>query len=53
MANLVRDVKILQESRAAAFETLERDVALTREENKMLRAELVRAHGGAALISVG
>jgi ATP-dependent DNA helicase RecG len=53
MANLVRDVKILQEARAAAFETVERDAALTREENKMLRAELVRAHGGAALISVG
>ncbi len=53
MANLVRDVKILQESREAAFEVLEKDPDLTAIENRPLRDELVRAHGPASLASVG
>ena len=53
MANLVRDVKVLQEARAAAFETLERDQELENGEHRSLREELVRSHGSTALISVG
>ncbi len=53
MANLVRDVKILQESREAAFEVLARDPALSKIENQLLREELVRSHGATALASVG
>ena len=53
MANLVRDVKILQEARDAAFEVLEKDPELDRGEHSNLRAELVRSHGSTALASVG
>lgn len=53
MANLVRDVKILQEARTAAFEVFERDRQLDRSENEVLRNELLRAHGATALASVG
>ena len=53
MANLVRDVKILQEARAAAFDVLETDPSLTRPENKNLRDELLKTHGATALASVG
>lgn len=53
MANLVRDVKILQEARAAAFEVLQRDSALLKDEHRWLREELLRAHGATALASVG
>jgi ATP-dependent DNA helicase RecG len=53
MANLVRDVKILQEARTAAFEALEKDPNLEKVENQSLRHELVRAHGPGSLASVG
>jgi ATP-dependent DNA helicase RecG len=53
MANLVRDVKILQDSRAAAFEVLERDSQLNLPEHQALRHELLRTHGNTALASVG
>ena len=53
MANLVRDVKVLQAAREAAFEVFSRDAELARPENSDLRAELVRAHGATALASVG
>lgn len=53
MANLVRDVKILQEARSAAFEVFERDAPLTKSENESLRHELLRSHGATALASVG
>lgn len=53
MANLVRDVKILQEAREAAFEVFARDAELTKSEHKVLRAELLRTHGATALASVG
>jgi ATP-dependent DNA helicase RecG len=53
MANLVRDVKVLQEARSAAFEALEKDPNLDRPENGSLRNELIRSHGKTALASVG
>ena len=53
MANLVRDMRILQEARDAAFETLNQDTELKRPEHQELRTELVRTHGTAALISAG
>ena len=53
MANLVRDVKILQEARTAAFSVLEKDPNLAKSENAPLRQELVRAHGPASMASVG
>lgn len=53
MANIVRDVAILQEARAAAFEVFERDAQLERKENEALRNELVRTRGATALASVG
>jgi ATP-dependent DNA helicase RecG len=53
LANLVRDVKILQESRQAAFEVLERDPDLASKENRWLRHELLKTHGATALASVG
>ena len=53
MANLVRDVKILQDSRAAAFEIVDKDPDLNDPEHESLRNELLRAHGATALVSVG
>lgn len=53
MANLVRDVKILQEARAAAFEALEKDPQLLKSEHRTLRDELLKTHGSTALASVG
>lgn len=53
MANLVRDVLILQDAREAAFEALERDPRLERSEHAWLRAELLKTHGPTALASVG
>jgi ATP-dependent DNA helicase RecG len=53
MANLVRDVKILQEARTAAFAVLEKDPELSSIENQSLRQELVRSHGPTSLASVG
>jgi ATP-dependent DNA helicase RecG len=53
MANLVRDQKLLQEARDAAFAVFERDPDLGESDHQTLRDELVRAHGAAALASVG
>lgn len=53
MANLVRDLQILQEARAAAFETLEKDPDLRKPEHLNLRAELLKKHGPTALATVG
>lgn len=53
MANLVRDMQLLQEARAAAFETLEKDPDLRLPEHQYLRAELLKKHGPTALASVG
>jgi ATP-dependent DNA helicase RecG len=53
LANLVRDVAILQQARAAAFEILKKDPQLIHPENCHLREELVRQHGPTALASVG
>lgn len=53
MANLVRDVRLLQSARTAAFEVFEVDPQLRSVENQILRTELLRAHGPTALASVG
>ena len=53
MANLVRDLQILQEARAAAFETLEKDPDLRSADHANLRAELLKKHGPTALATVG
>lgn len=53
MANLVRDVQILQQAREMAFEIMRRDPQLTDPRNTTLKAELTRAHGKTALASVG
>lgn len=52
MANLVRDLAILQEARAAAFEVLKKDPTLKLAENQALREELTRTHGPAALAGI-
>ena len=52
MANLVRDFKILEEARNAAFEILKKDPQLKDKMNQSLREELLRAHGPAALASI-
>lgn len=52
MANLVRDVAVLQEAREAAFEVLRRDPQLSKNENFKLKEELLRAHGPMALAGI-
>lgn len=52
MANLVRDMQILQEAREAAFEVLRKDPRLAYQENKLLREELLKEHGPAALAGI-
>jgi len=52
MANLVRDMAILQEAREAAFEVLRKDSQLKFAENQSLREELTRSHGPAALAGI-
>ncbi|MEK2645840.1 ATP-dependent DNA helicase RecG [Bdellovibrio sp. BCCA] len=52
MANLVRDMQILQNAREAAFEVLKKDPKLSYQENSELRAELLREHGPAALAGI-
>lgn len=53
MANLVRDLQILQEARAAAFETLAKDPDLRSPDHLQLRKELLKKHGPTALATVG
>ncbi len=52
MANLVRDILILQDARKAAFDILTDDPELKQVENKRLREELLRAHGPTALADI-
>jgi len=53
LANIVRDVRILQESRDAAFKIFQRDPKLSSIEHRPLRDELLRAHGLTSLASIG
>jgi ATP-dependent DNA helicase RecG len=52
MANLVRDVQLLQEARDAAFELLSGDKNLKKPENVLIREELLRAYGPSSLASI-
>jgi ATP-dependent DNA helicase RecG len=52
LANLVRDLAILQQAREAAFEVLRKDPKLSLQDNKNLREELLREHGPAALAGI-
>lgn len=52
MANLVRDMTILQEAREAAFDILKRDPQLRFPDHQALREELLREHGPAALAGI-
>ena len=52
MANLVKDVQILQQAREAAFDLLKSDPLLQKSENKELRNELLRTHGPTALAGI-
>jgi len=52
MANLVRDMAILQEAREAAFEVLRKDAQLKLPDHQSLREELTRTHGPAALAGI-
>jgi ATP-dependent DNA helicase RecG len=53
LANLVRDVLILQDARDAAFRALEGDPLLQRPEHAWLRFELLQTRGPTALASIG
>lgn len=52
LANLVRDLALLQNARSAAFEILQEDPTLSRTENQQLKNELLRAHGPTALAGI-
>lgn len=52
MANLVRDIQILQDARQAAFDILAQDPDLKKPENNLLKQELLRAHGPTALADI-
>jgi ATP-dependent DNA helicase RecG len=52
MANLVRDIQLLQNAREAAFEVLRKDRQLSFQDHKLLREELLREHGPAALAGI-
>ncbi len=53
LANIVRDARILQESRDSAFEIFRRDPKLASLDHKSLRDELLRAHGLTSLAGIG
>lgn len=53
LANLVRDMAVLHEARAAAFELLKKDPQLKKPENAGVREELLRSHGPGALAAIG
>ena len=53
LANIVRDSRILQEAREAAFEIFRRDSNLAAVEHRPLREELKRAHGITSLAAIG
>ncbi|MBV2168012.1 MAG: ATP-dependent DNA helicase RecG [Bdellovibrio sp.] len=52
LANLVRDMQVLQQAREAAFEVLRKDPKLAFADHKGLREELLREHGPAALAGI-
>lgn len=52
MAHLVRDMELLQEARQSAFEILQKDPQLTWKDHQLLKEELLRAHGPAALAGI-
>lgn len=52
MANLVRDVMILQDAREAAFEVLRKDPRLSFKDHEKLKEELLRTHGPTALAGI-
>lgn len=52
LANLVRDLPVLQQAREAAFEVLRKDPKLGFLDHKGLRDELLREHGPAALAAI-
>ncbi len=52
MANLIRDVAILQKARAAAFEILQKDPQLKHGDHKRLKEELLKKRGPAALAGI-
>lgn len=49
MANLVRDMAILQEAREAAFEILKKDSQLKLMDHQALKEQLVKTHGVAGI----
>ncbi|MBL7689846.1 MAG: ATP-dependent DNA helicase RecG [Bdellovibrionaceae bacterium] len=53
LANIVRDVQILQAAREMAFQVFIRDSKLMKIEHKPLREELLRAHGPTSLAAIG
>jgi ATP-dependent DNA helicase RecG len=53
LANLVRDVDILQEARDAAFAIVEEDPSLEKQEHLELKEVLLKNHGPAALATTG
>lgn len=52
VANLIRDAAILIEARQAAFEILKNDPELNKIENRVLKNELLRAHGPTDLAAI-
>jgi len=52
MAHLVRDLPLLLEAREAAFEVIRRDPQMTKSEHQLIKEELFRAHGPAALAAI-
>ncbi|HEX7673657.1 MAG TPA: ATP-dependent DNA helicase RecG [Bdellovibrio sp.] len=52
LANLIRDMQILQDAREAAFEVLRKDPKLSFMDHQGLREELLREHGPAALAGI-
>ncbi len=52
LANLIRDIAILQNARSAAFEVLNKDQNLKNIENKNLRSELLQKHGAIAMAGI-
>jgi len=52
LANLVRDIQILQSAREAAFEVLRRDPKLQKPEHEVLKTELLKTHGPMALAGI-
>lgn len=53
MANLVRDIQILQQARQAAFEVLKKDKSLSLNENHYLQKELLNQQGATSLAGIG